>query len=157
MGMVMARYLPSLIAAGALSGAVWADDWTSRKAVAKSAQELADTTEKLQKAIKDVDQDSPLIAEVGTLSKSAHKLLDSVENEATHEDAKKDFGKIETGYVHFEAGLKKAHDIHHEKPVADAAKKVKSTFDQLKAHMSGQRPTEKPDQAGTRATRKDFR
>ena len=157
MGMMKARTLLSLIAASTLCVTVRADIWTGPKDVARSAHDFADTTEKLQKAIKDVNQDYTLIAEVRALSKSADKLHDSVEKGATYEDAKKDFDKIETGYAHFEAGLKKAHDVHHEKPVADTAKKVKTTFDQLKAHMSGQRPMEKPDQAGPRPTRKDLR
>ena len=59
--------------------------------------------------------------------------------------------------AHFEAGLKKAHDVHHEKPVAESAKKVKATFDGLQAHMAGRRPTGTADQASPRPPREDNR
>ena len=140
------RSLLSVIAAGALSAAAWADNWTSSKDVARSAYEFAGAAERLQKAIKDVNEDSPLVAEVRSLSKTADRLRDSVDKGATYEDAMKDFHKIESSFAHFDAGLKKAHDVHHEKPVADAAKKAKTTFDQLQAHMTGRRPTQKADQ-----------
>ncbi|GAC1306158.1 MAG: hypothetical protein NVSMB14_12530 [Isosphaeraceae bacterium] len=143
----LARSLLSLIAVGTLATAVRADDWTSPKEVAKAAHDFSGASQTLQQAIKDVDEESELVAEIGSLSKSAAELHKSVSKGAAYEDAKKDFRKIESGYARFEAKLKKAHDIHHEKPVADAAKKVKSTFDQLKAHISGRRPSEKTDQA----------
>jgi len=84
-------------------------------------------------------------------------LTGSCTKGATYEDAKKDFGKMESGYARFEAGLKKAHDVHNEKPVADAAKNVKATFEQLQAHMSGRRPTVKTDQPSSRPTHEDNR
>lgn len=154
---MMVRTLLSVIAAGALSAAAWADDWTNPKDVARSAHEFAGAAERLQTAVKDVNEDSPLVAEVRSLSKSAARLHDSVDKGATYEDAMKDFHKIESSYTHFEAGLKKAHDVHHEKPVADAAKKVKTTFDQLQAHMTGRRPAEKADQVNPRPTQEDNR
>ncbi len=153
----LTRSLLTFIAAGVLATAARADDWTGPKDVAKSAREFAYATQQLQKAIKDVDEDSPLVAELLSLSKSAARLQDAVDKGAKYEDAKQDFGKIEGGYAHFEAGLKKAHDVHHEKPVAESAKKVKATFDGLQAHMAGRRPTETADQASPRPPREDNR
>jgi hypothetical protein len=153
----LTRSLLSLIAATVLSAAARADDWTGPKDVSKAAREFAAATQQLQKAIKDVDEDSPLVAELLSLSKSAARLRDAVDKGAKYEDAKRDFGKIEVGYAHFEAGLKKAHDVHHEKPVAESAKKVKATFDVLQAHMSGRRLPEKPDQASPQPPREDNR
>ena len=149
------RSLLALVAAGLLSVAARAGDWTGPKDVSRSAREFANATQQLQQAIRDVDEDSPLVAEVLSLSRSAARLRDAVDKGATYEDAKQDFRKIESGYAHFEAGLKKAHDVHHEKPVAEKAKEVKATFDQLQAHMSGQRPSEKADQASPRTSRED--
>ena len=143
---LFARGILLLLATGAISASAWADDWTSPKEVAKSAQEFATSAEKLQKAIKDIQEDSPLVAEVGNLSKSAARLHDSVDKGGTYDDAKEDFRKIEAGYARFEAALKKAHDIHHEKPVEDAAKKLKTSIDALQSHMAGRRPTDKPEQ-----------
>ena len=154
---IMARSLLSLIAVVVLSADARADDWTGPKDVARSAHEFAVAADHLQKAIKDVNDGSPLVAEVRSLSKSAAQLHDSVANGAAYQDAKKDFQKIESGYAHFETGLKKAHDVHHEKPAADAAKKVKATFDQLQAHMSARRPSKKNDQTNPRTTREDIR
>jgi len=74
----MARSLLALIAAAAISASAWADDWTGPKDVAKSAHEFAGAAEKLQKAIKDVNEDSPLVAEVRSLSHSAAQLHDAV-------------------------------------------------------------------------------
>jgi hypothetical protein len=141
------RGLLSLLAAGALSVFARADDWTSPKDVSKSAGEFANATKQLLNAIREVDQDSPLVAEVLSVSKSAARLQDAVDKGTTYEAAKQDFRKLENGYAHFEAGLKKAHDVHHEKPVAGQAKKLKAAFDQLQAHFSGHRPSEKTDQA----------
>src|SRR3954452_3583261 len=153
----LTRSLFSLIAAGVLSAAARAEDWTGPKDVSKAAREFADATQQLQKAIKDVDEDSPLVAEVLALSKSAARLRDAVEKGAKYEDARQDFGKIEGDYAHFEAGFKKAHDVHHEKPVAESAKKVKATFDGLQAHMSGRRPPEQAAQASPQPPREDNR
>ena len=153
----MARSLLSLVAVGALSAVARSDDWAGLKDVAQSAHEFATAAEKLQNTIKDVNEDSPLVAEARSLSKTAAQLHDAVSKGATYSNAKKDFGKIESGYTHFEAGLKKAHDVHHEKPVADAAKKLKATFDQLQAHMSSRRPAEKSDQASPGSTQEDNR
>jgi len=147
----------SVIAAVVLSLATRADDWTGPKEVSRSAREFADATQQLQKAIRDVDEDSPLVAEVLSLSKSAARLRDAVDKGANYEDARQDFRKIEDGYAHFEAGLKKAHDVHHEKPVEEKAKQVKATFDQLQAHMSGRRPPEKTDQVSPRTSRENNR
>ena len=155
MKIMLTRSLGSLIAVCALSTVARADDWTGPKQVAKSAQEFAGAAEKLQKAIKDVEEDSPLVAEAGALSKSATKLHDSVDKGGTYADAKKDFGKVKSAYTRFEAGLKKAHDIHHEKPVADAEKKAKTMLERLDAHMAGRNPEEKTDQASPRTTRED--
>jgi hypothetical protein len=155
MSTLLTRTLLSFIAAGALSAAARADDWTGPRDVSRSARQFASATEQLREAIRDVDEDSPLVAEVLSLSKSATRLQDAVDKGATYEDARPDFRKIESGYAHFEAGLKKAHDVHHEKPVAESAKKVKATFDQLQAHMSGQRPSEKSGQASPRPSRED--
>ena len=140
------RIVPSLLllmAVGPPSITARADDWTSPKEVAKSAHDFASSTEQLKKTIKDVDENSPLVMEIASLSKLAAQLDDSVAKGAVYEDAKKDFRKIESGYAHFEAGLKKDHDIHHEIPVVNAAKKAKASFEQLQAHMSGRRPTDK--------------
>lgn len=153
----VSRSLLPLLAVGLLSAAAPADDWTGPKEVAKAAREFATAAETLQKAIKGVDDDSPLAEEVFSLSKSATRLHDSVDKGATCEDAKKDFRKVESGYAHFEAGLKKAHDVHHEKPVAEAAKNAKASFDQLQAHMSGRRPSAKSDPSSTRKTQEDHR
>jgi len=68
-----------------------------------------------------------------------------------------DFRKIENGYARFEAGLKKAHDVHHEKPVADAARSVKASFDRLQAHMSGRRPPENTEPVGPRSAQEGNR
>jgi hypothetical protein len=149
------RGLLSLIAAGALSGSTRADDWTSPKEVSKSAREFANATKQLRDAIREVDEDSPLVAEVLSLSKSAARLQDAVGKGATYEAAKQDFRRLENGYPHFEAGLKKAHDVHHEKPVAEQAKRVKAAFDQLQARISGHRPSEKTDPASPRRSRED--
>ena len=154
---MVSRSLLSLLAVGLLSAAAPADDWTGPKDVAKAAREFSAAAEKLQKAIKDVNENSPLAAELLSLSKSGTRLHDSVDKGATYEDAKKDFRKVEGGYAHFEAGLKKAHDVHHEKPVADAAMKVKATFDQLQAHMSGRRPSGKTDPSSPESTREGNR
>lgn len=145
------------IAAGVLSATSRADDWTSPKEVAKSAKAFAGTAETLQKAIKDVVEDSPLVAEVKSLSKSAAKLGDSIDKGALHEDAKKDFGKIESGYAAFAGELKKAHDIHHEKPVADAAKKAKVAFEELQNQMTGKRPADKTNGARPQPSQEDNR
>ncbi|MCA1685517.1 MAG: hypothetical protein LC745_05935, partial [Planctomycetia bacterium] len=96
---IVARGFLSLVAAGALSAAVRADDWTGPKDVAQSAHEFAGAAEKLQKAIKDVNEDSPLVAEVRSLSNSATQLHDSVAKGAKYPDAMKDFRKIESGYT----------------------------------------------------------
>ncbi len=151
------RRLFPVVAAVVFAAAARAEDWTGPKDVATSAHGFAGAAEKLQKAIKEVNEDSPLVAEVRSLSKSAAGLHDSVANGATYDDALKDFRKIESGYAHFEAGLKKAHDVHHEKPVADAAKKARATFDQLQAHMTGRRPAENADPASPRPSQKDNR
>jgi len=153
----LTRSLPSFIAAVVLATAARADDWTGPKDVAKSARDFANATRQLQKAIKDVDEDSPLVAEVLSLSKSAARLRDAVDEGAKYGDARQDFGKIEGDYAHFEAGFKKAHDVHHERPVAESAKKVKATFDVLQAHMSGRRPPEKADQDSPQPPREDNR
>jgi len=147
MRMVLVRGFLALIAAGTLATGARADDWTSPRDVSRSAHEFATTAEQLQAAIKDVDAESPLVAEVGTLARSATRFHDSVAKGATYQDATKDFGKIEGGYTHFESALKKAHDVHHEPPVAAAGKKFKATFDRLQAHMTGRRPPENPTQA----------
>lgn len=144
-----------LVAASALAVSAQADNWTGPKEVSKSAREFADATQQLQKAIRDVNEDSPLVAEVLSLSKSAARLQDAVDKGATYEAAKPEFRKIASGYAHFEAGLKKAHDVHHEKPVAEKAKQVKMTFDQLQAHMTGQRPSEKTEQVTPRPSREN--
>ena len=147
----------SLSLVGALSAASPADDWTSPKEVAMSAKAFAGAAETLQKAIKDVVEDSPLVTEVGSLSKSAAKLRDSVDKGALYEDAKKDLRKIESGYAAFESNLKKAHDIHHEKPVADAAKKAKAAFEELQNHMTGKRPADKTNEASPQPAQEDNR
>ena len=75
-------------------------------------------------------------------SPTAHPSLwaeSAVDKGATYEVAKQDFRKIEGDYAHFEAGFKKAHDVHHEKPVEETAKKVRATFDHLRAQMTGKR------------------
>ena len=154
---IVARTCLSLIAAVAISTTSSADDWTSPKEVAKSAKAFAGAAETLQKAIKDVDANSPLVAEVKSLSKSAAKLCESVDKGASYDDARKDFRKIESGYAAFESNLKKAHDIHHEKPVADAAKKAKATFEELQNHMSGKRPADKTGGASPRPSQEDNR
>ncbi|GAC1472067.1 MAG: hypothetical protein NVSMB9_18890 [Isosphaeraceae bacterium] len=135
----------SLIASTALSATTHAETWTGPKEVAQSAQEFAGAAETLQNAIKDVDDTSPLVDEVRSLAKSATRLHHSVADGAMYPDAKNDFRKIETSYAHFQAGLKKAHDIHHEKPVADAVKKVKTHFNHLQADMSGRPHDEKTE------------
>lgn len=147
--------LLSLITASALSASAGADDWTSPKDVSKSAREFANATQQLQKAVREVDEDSPLVAELSSLAKSAARLQDAVDKGATYETARQDFRKIEGGYAHFEAGLKDAHDVHHEKPVAETAKKVKATFNRLQAHMSGRRPSENTDQASPRPSSRE--
>ncbi len=157
MGTIVSRILLPLLTVVLLSAAPRADDWTGPKEVAKAAREFATATEKLQKAIKDVKEDSSLAAEVLSLSRSTTQLHDSVEKGATYEKAKKDFRKIESGYVHFEAELKKAHEVHHEKPVAETAKRAKATFDQLQAHMTGRSSTARIDQAGPRPSQEDNR
>jgi len=153
----VAKTLLSLIAGSTLAAAARADEWTGPKEVAGSAREFAAAAERLQKAIQEVNQDSPLVAEVRTLSTSAARLHDSVAKGAAYEDVKNDFRTIEVGYGRFEADLKKAHDVHHEKPVADAAKKVKATFDQLQAHMTGRRPSGKADPSSPGSTREGNR
>ena len=55
---------------------------------------LASNEEQLQKAIKDVNEDSPLAAELLSLSKSATRLHDSVDKGATSEDAMKEAGRL---------------------------------------------------------------
>ncbi len=147
---IVSKSLLSIVAAGALATATRADDWTGPKDAAKSAREFADAAEKVQKAIKDVDEDSPLVAEVGSLAKSAARLRDSVTKGAMYEEAKGGFRKLEAGYAHFEAGLKGAHDVHHEEPVADAAKGLKAAFDRLQAHMTGRRPPGQGEATGPR-------
>ena len=128
---IVTRTCLSLIAAGVISTTSRADDWTSPKEVAKSAQGFASAAKTLDEAIKDVAKGSPLVAEVKSLSESAAKLCDSVDKGALYDDAKKDFGKIQSGYAAFEAGLNKAHDIHNEKPVAAAANKAKAALEKL--------------------------
>jgi 1,4-alpha-glucan branching enzyme len=155
MRMSVARSLLSLIVAGSLSAAARAENWTGPKDVARSAHEFAVAAEKLQKFIKDVNEDSPLAAEIRALSKSASLLHDSVEKGGTYEDAKKAFRKIESDYAHFEAGLKKAHDVHHEKPVEDASKIAKTKFERLQAHMSGRRPVESTAPTSPRPAQED--
>jgi len=150
MSMLVSRSLLSLLAVGLLPAAARADDWTGPKDVANAAREFAAAAETLQKAIKDVNEDSPLAEELQSLSRSAFRLHNSVDKGATYGEAKKDFGTVEGGYAHFNAGLKKAHDVHHEKPVAAAARRVQAAFDALQAHMSGRRPARNVDQAGTR-------
>jgi hypothetical protein len=152
MRILLMSSLLSFTAAGGLSVAARADDWTSPRDVSRSAREFADATQQLHKAIKDVDEDSPLVAEVFSLSNAATRLQDAVDKGARYEAAKQDFHKIESGYAQFEANLKKAHDVHHEKPVAELAKKVKAAFDGLQAHMSGRRPAEKHADDGSVTT-----
>lgn len=154
--MVTSRLL-SLIAVGALFATARADDWTTPKDVARSAHEFGAAGLKLQKAIRDAVEDSPLVAEVGNLSKAADRLHDSVDKGAKFEEARKDFRKVEQDYAHFQDGLKKAHDVHHEKPVEEASKKAKAAFDQLQAQMTGRRPQEKTDPATARPSREDHR
>lgn len=154
---MMVRALLSLIAVGPLSAAALAEDWTGPKDVAKAAHEFAGIAGQLQKAIKDIAEDSPLVEEVRLLAKSAGQIEDAVGKGATFEAAKKDFRKLEGDYAHFEAGLKKAHDVHHEKSVEDAAKKVKAALEQLKDHMAGRRPAEKAGEANPRPAREDNR
>lgn len=118
---------------------------------------LSGASETLQKAIKDVVADSPLVAEAGSLSKASSKLCGSVDKGASYEDANKQLRKIESGYALFEANLKKAHDIHHEKPVADAAKQAKAAFKQLQDHMSGKRPADETGGANPRVPQEENR
>ncbi len=154
---IMVRALLSLIAAGTLSAAARAEDWTGPKDVAKAAHEFAVVVGQLRKAIKDVAEDSPLVEEARLIAKSAGQIEDAVGKGATYEAAKKEFRKVEGDYAHFEAGLKKAHDVHHEKTVEDAAKKARAAFEGLQAHMSGRRPAEEANQASPRPAREDNR
>jgi hypothetical protein len=60
----------TLIALCALSAVVRSDDWTGPKEVAKATRQFADAAHRLQAAIHDVSEDSPLAGEVQLLSKS---------------------------------------------------------------------------------------
>jgi len=151
------KTLLSLVVAGTLAASARAEEWTSPKDVAKAAHEFMGAAQQLQKTIKDAVADSPLVEEVRLLAKSAGQIEDAVKQGATYEVASKDFRKVEADYAHFEAGLKKAHDVHHEQPVEVAAKKAKATFDQLKDHMAGRRPAENAGQTSPRSAREDNR
>jgi len=139
MRIVLTNSLLTLSMAVILPAAVWADQWTGPEEAAQSAREFADAAHRLQKAIHDVSEESPLAAEVQRLSRLAGQLHDAVQKGATHEDALEDFRKIERDYAHFEGGLKKAHDVHHDEQVVAEVKKTKAAFDRLQAQMSGRR------------------
>ena len=139
--MMSARSFLALVMTVVLPAVVRADQWTGPKEVAQAAQEFAAVAQRLQKAIHEVSGESPLAPEMKRLSKSASQLHDAVQKGAPYEDALKDFRKIERDYAHFEAGLKKAHDVHHDKQVEADVKKTKAAFDHLHAQMSGKRST----------------
>jgi hypothetical protein len=139
MRIVLTSSLLTLAIIGVNPAAVRADQWTGPKEAAQAAREFADATRRLQKAIHDVSEESPLAGEVQDLSKSAGRLHDAVQKGTAYEDALKDYRKIERDYAHFEGGLKKAHDVHHDDQVVAEVKKTKAAFDRLQAQMSGRR------------------
>lgn len=118
---------------------VRAEQWTGPKEVAQAAHGFAGAAQRLQKAIHDVSDDSPLSAEMQRVSKAASQLHDAVDKGASYEVALKSFRAIERDYAHFEGGLKKAHDVHHDKQVVAEVNKTKAAFELLQARMAGRR------------------
>jgi hypothetical protein len=135
----------ALVATAGLSAASSAAQWTNSKEVAQAAREFSLAAERLEKAIHDVAEESPLAAEVKQLSKSANELHLMAQKGTAYEDAVKNFKKMGGDYAHFEAGLKKAHDVHHDKQVVAEVKKIKTAFESLQSLMSS-RQESKSDQ-----------
>jgi hypothetical protein len=107
MRMMLANSLLTLSMAVFLPAAVQADRWTGSEAAAQAAREFADAARRLQKAIHDASEESPLAVKMQRLSMSAGQLHDAVQKGVTYEDALEDFREIEGDYVHFEGELKK--------------------------------------------------
>jgi hypothetical protein len=129
----------ALIAAGVFPASTRADQWTGPEEVARAARDFAEEAGRLQAAIHDVSEESPLAAEVQHLSKAALRFHDAVAKGAAYDDALREYRKIERDYAHFEGGLKEAHDVHHDERVVAEVKKTKAAFDRLKARMSSRR------------------
>ena len=144
---LLATSLMALAAAGSLAAVAPAAEWTSSKEVAEAARGFAEATKLLHKSIHAVDEDSPLVKEVGDLEKSARHFHKAVADGAAYEHAIKDFEKIAQDYDHFEKALKEDHDVHHDEHVVADAKKAKSAFDHLQARMEG-RPGPPPSKPG---------
>ena len=107
--------------------------------IAKATSAFVEATKRLQQAVREVAEDSPLVADLGRLSRSAGDLRQAVEKGEGSEHAVEDFRAIEGEYGRFEVALKKDHDAHHDDRVVAEAKKVNEAFGHLRDHMAGRR------------------
>jgi len=109
------------------------------KEIAKAAFAFGEATKRLQQAVRDVVEDSPLVAQLGRLSKSADHLREAFEKGEGGEHAAEDFRTLADEYGRFEGALKKDHDAHHDDRVVAEAKKVNEAFGRLRNYLSGRR------------------
>ena len=107
--------------------------------IARAAFAFGEAAKRLQQAVRDVAEDSPLVAQLGRLSQAAGHLRQAVEKGEGSEHAVGDFRALESEYGRFEVALKKDHDAHHDDRVIAEAKKVSEAFGHLRDHMAGRR------------------
>ena len=109
------------------------------KEIAKAAFVFGEAAKRLQQAVREVAEDSPLVAQLGRLCKSADHLREAFEKGNGGGHAAEDFRAIEGEYGRFEAALKKDHDAHHDDQVVADSKKLNEAFGHLRDHMPGRR------------------